>query len=66
MTVLRLASSHRAAFRQASTGQPRLGLVDAGILPTTGTVLAAATRGGNDTPMTVASLPLVPHRYFRG
>ena len=66
MTVLTLASSHRAAFRQASTAQPRLGLVDDPILPTTGTILAAATRGGNETPMTVVSLPLVPHRYFRG
>ena len=34
-------------------------------LATDGTVLAAATRGG-DTPITVVNLPLVPHRYFRG
>jgi len=41
-----------------------LGLVDAG-LADTGTIITAATRG-NETPMTVASLPIVPHRYFRG
>ncbi|MBL6596043.1 MAG: glycine cleavage system aminomethyltransferase GcvT [Candidatus Puniceispirillum sp.] len=41
-----------------------LGLVDAK-LADTGTVITAATRG-SETPMTVASLPLVPHRYFRG
>ena len=34
-------------------------------LATDGTILAAATRGG-DTPITVVNLPLVPHRYFRG
>jgi len=41
-----------------------LGLVDAG-LADTGTIITAATRG-SETPMTVADLPLVPHRYFRG
>jgi len=34
-------------------------------LATDGTIIAAATRGGN-TPITVVNLPLVPHRYFRG
>ena len=32
---------------------------------TAGTSLTAATRGAQ-TPVTVANLPLVPHRYFRG
>jgi aminomethyltransferase len=34
-------------------------------LATVGTVLAAATRGG-ETPISVVNLPLVSHRYFRG
>jgi aminomethyltransferase len=34
-------------------------------LATDGTILAAATRGG-ETPITVVNLPLVSHRYFRG
>lgn len=41
-----------------------LGFVDAEFA-SEGTVLAAATRGG-ETPITVANLPLIPHRYFRG
>ena len=41
-----------------------LGFVDTH-LAHDGTILAAATRGG-ETPITVVNLPLVPHRYFRG
>ena len=53
-----------SGFRQASIGLPALGFVD-GAYAKAGTQLTAATKG-TETQITVAKLPLVTHRYFRG
>jgi len=51
-------------FAPSLNAPAAIGFVDAA-LATAGTPLVAATRG-RETPIKVTSLPLVPHRYFRG